>query len=223
MEATEKRQLETTLVKMGLAGLEESGAATPELIQQIAGVVNNWQPSPNRHGEWIDRHKFLRDLFSECDQADRGAMYSAIVPYLRFTAYSLSRYETMMTERMGALASKGAAKTQGQAPRPLLVGDRTAIAKADSKRLRRKQSRARQQLKAGDIFVAEGLPEDATHVMATLRCYKCQKSANFLGDTPAGAMIAGRKAGWVRDMGVMKEMCPTCAKMPANCTKVLVN
>lgn len=216
MDATEKRQVETQLLKMGLAGLQANGDPSAELVGQLASIVNNWKPSSNRHGEWIDRHKFFRDLLAECDKQHRTEMYESMLPHLSFSAYPLARYESMMTERMGALISKGAARLEGQAPRPLLVGDRTAIAKADKKRLAKKQRRARQQLSAGDIFVAESLPEDATHVMATLKCYKCQKSANFLGDTPAGAMIAGRKAGWVRDMAVVKETCPACAKLPVN-------
>ncbi len=93
MDATDKRQLETQLMQMGLAGLSEDGDPSPDLIQQIAAIVNNWQGSPNRHGEWIDRHKFLRDLLAECNQSDRGEMYSAITPHLNFLPYPLARYE----------------------------------------------------------------------------------------------------------------------------------
>ncbi len=216
MDATEKRQIETQLLRMGLAGLQVNGDPSPDLVAQLAEVVNNWQGSPNRHGEWIDRHKFLRDLLGECDEAGRGEMYSAIVPYLRFKALPLASYETMIVDRINVLTSKRAMRVEGQAPRPLLVGDRNAIAKAADRRLARKNRNARQQLQAGDIFVAESRPENATHVMATLKCYKCPKVANFLGDTPAGAMIAARKAGWVRDMAVAKETCPACAKLPVN-------
>src|SRR4029077_7306097 len=110
MDAAEKRQMETQLLRLGLAGLAENGNPTPELIQQIAAIVNNWQTSPNRHGEWIDKHKFLRDLLGECDASYRNAMYSAITPYLNFKALPLASYESMITERMGNLISKGAAR-----------------------------------------------------------------------------------------------------------------
>jgi hypothetical protein len=182
VDATEKRQLETELVKIGLAGLNASGDPSPELIQQIAGIVNNWQGAPNRHGEWIDRHKFMRDLLAECDQADRSEMYSAIAPHLSFTPYPLAQYETMMTERMSRLVSKGAARVQGEAPAPVEVGGKRYV-----------RTRA----------------ADATHAIATLHCQRCWKKKRFVADTPAGAMIAARKAGWQR---MPEWTCPICIR-----------
>jgi hypothetical protein len=192
LDATEKRQLETQLLKMGLAGLKDNGEPSPELIQQIAAMVNNWQGSTNRHGEWINRHKFLRDLLAECDQADRSEMYSAIIPHLNFTPYPLALYEAMMIERMGRLVSKGAARTVGRAPHAIEVGGK-------------KYRRAR---------VAE-----ATHCIATLLCPGCGKQKRFIGDTPVGALIAARKAGWERMPD--KWTCPICVKSAQR--KVLVN
>jgi hypothetical protein len=183
MEATEKRRLETELLSMGLAGLSASGDPSPELIQQIAAMVNAWQGSPNRHGEWIDRHKFLRDLLAECDQADRSEMYSAITPHLNFTPYPLAQYETMMTERMGRLVSKRAARQEGRAPHPIQVG-------------RRKFRRAR--------------ASEATHAILTLVCWNCGKERRFLGETEVGTRIAARDAGWVL---VPKAACKVCAKV----------
>ncbi len=183
MNATEKRQLETQLVKMGLAGLQADGSATPELVQQIAAVVNAWQSSPNRQGEWIDRHKFLRDLFAECDESGRSEMYEAIVPHLSFKALPLATYEAMMTERMGNLVSKGAARVEGNAPHPLEVG---------GKKYRKASA------------------EEATHAIATLHCQRCWKKKRFVADTPVGAMIAARKAGWARMPD--KWTCPNCIK-----------
>jgi hypothetical protein len=183
VDAIEKRQLETQLLRMGLAGLKDNGDPSPELIQQIAGMVNAWQGAPNRHGEWIDRHKFLRDLLAECDQADRGEMYSAITPHLSFAPYPLAQYETMMTERMSRLVSKGAARAEGRAPHPIEVG---------GKKYRRASAR------------------EATHVIATLLCPNCGKQKRFIGETPVGALIAARKAGWQRMPD--KWTCPICVK-----------
>lgn len=215
MDATEKRQLETQLVKMGLAGLDPQGEPTGELIQQIAGIVNSWPGHFNRHGEWIDRDKFLRDLLSECDEDKRNEMYTALKPHLLFPVQPLAHYEAMMTDRINALVSKRAARVEGAAPRPMLVGDRDAIRRADAKRFAKRQKRARQSLQAGEIYVAESDAQNATHIMATLRCYQCSRSQEFLGDTPAGAMIAGRKAGWMRNMVLNKEVCPACVKKAA--------
>lgn len=216
MDANEKRQLETQLLRMGLPGLQENGEPSGELVQEIARMVNEWPGHPNRHGEWIDRHKYLRDLLSECDESQRNEMYSSLKPHLNFPVYPLAHYETMMIQRVEGLVSKRSARVEGAVPRPLQVGDRQAIARADAKRLMRKQKRVRQVLAAGDIYVAESAASDATHVMATLRCYKCHKSEDFLGDTPVGAMIAGRKAGWIRDMVINKEVCPECKKQTVN-------
>lgn len=194
MDANEKRGLETQLMKMGLAGLQEGGAASPELIQQIAGIINSWQSTPNRQGEWIDRHKFLRDLLAECDQSERGAMYSAIIPHLNFLPLPLASYETMMTERMGKLISKGAARAEGKAPKPIEIGSKKYVQAPDWA---------------------------ATHAIMTLHCQRCFKKKRFLADTPAGAMIAARKAGWARFPH--KETCPNCIKKLTASGKVLVN
>jgi hypothetical protein len=186
MDAKEKRQMETQLLRLGLAGLDETGNPTGELVQQIAAIVNGWQTSPNRHGEWIDKHKFLRDLLAECDASGRSDMYSAIVPHLNFKALPLSTYETMMTERMESLVSKGAARVEGRAPHPVEVGGR-------------KYGRA----SAGE----------ATHGMATLHCQRCWKKKRFVSDTPLGALILARDAGWTRMPD--KWTCPKCVKKMA--------
>lgn len=189
MDATEKRQLETELLKMGLPGLQANGDPSLELIGQLANIVNEWKGAPNRHGEWIDRHKFLRDLLAECDKKDRTAMYEAIRPHLKFVVRPLAQYESMMTERMSGLISKRAAMVEGRSPHPIEVGKKK---------------------------YAEVPAVMATQAIATLKCYKCKRAAKFVGDTPAGAMIAGRKAGWVRDMSVVREVCPKCSKKIVN-------
>lgn len=184
---------------MGLAGLQANGDPSPELIGQLAGMVNTWQGAPNRHGEWIDRHKFLRDLLAECDKQYRSDMYEAIVPHLKFKARPLSHYETMMTERMSGLISKGAARVEGRAPHPIEVGGK-------------KYAAAPAAL--------------ATHAVATLHCQRCFRKKRFLADTPVGAMIAARKAGWKRlydKESIQKETCPNCVKKIEEARKVFVN
>ncbi len=195
MDALEKRQLETELLRMGLAGLSESGEPSPELIQQLAAIINNWQSAPNRHGEWIDRHKFLRDLLAECDQANRGEMYGAIVPHLTFKPLPLSSYETMITERVSRLVSKGSMRAEGEAQRPIYIG-------------RRKYKRT--------------TAAESTHAIATLICPSCGKMKRFIADTPVGALIEAKKAGWARLPD--KWTCPVCVKAASRkVSKVLVN
>jgi hypothetical protein len=182
VNADELRNLETEVMKAGLAGLAELKDGMGDFVQVIAKIVNNWQTSPNRQGEWIDKHKFLRDLFAECDEADRGAMYSAIVPHLSFTALPLATYETMMTERMHKLVSKRAARAEGQAPHPVEVGGKKYV---------------------------EASAALATHAIAKVHC-RCGKKKVFLAGTPVGAMIAARQAGWRRIAD--RETCPHCVK-----------
>jgi hypothetical protein len=184
MNAKEKRLLETELTKMGLAGLQANGDPSCDLIDQIAAIVSVWPGATNRHGEWIDKHKYLRDLLGECDGAERVAMYEAIVPRLTFKARELSHYETMLAERVGNLVSKRAMRVEGDVPKPIEIGgNRYAVA-----------------------------PQSlATQAVTTLKCHRCPKVEKFIADTPAGAMIAGRKAGWTREKGVNKETCPACS------------
>lgn len=191
MDATEKRQVETELLKMGLAGLQANGDPSADLVQQIAGMVNDWPGHWNRSGEWIDKHKFLRDLLAECDQKDRSEMYSSILPHLKFPVHALSEYESMIASRVGSLVDSGKMRVQGRAPHPIEIG--------------------------GKRFI-EANRELATHAVALLKCQRCRQTKQFLGDTPADAMTKARKAGWQR---IGRETCPKCvplvnAKMKVN-------
>ena len=187
MNADDRRNLETEVMKTGLAGLAGLDGGVSDFVQIIAKIVNDWETSPNRQGEWIDKHKFMRDLLAECNSEDRGAMYSAIAPHLTFKPLPLSSYEAMMTERMHRLISKGAARTEGQAPHPVEVG--------------------------GQKYV-EAEAALATHALVKIHCWTCTRRKNFLADTPVGAMIAARKAGWQRmpTADGPKETCPQCVK-----------
>lgn len=187
MDATEKRQIETQLLKMGLAGLQVNGDPSSELVGQLAAMVNDWKGAPNRHGEWIDRHKFLRDLLAECDKQYRNEMYEAITPHLKFMAYPLAHYESMMTERMGGLISKRAAAVEGKAPHPIEVGGKK---------------------------YADASASEATHAIVTMHCQYCWKKKRFVADTPVGALIKARDSGWKRMPE--KWTCPVCVKkLPA--------
>lgn len=184
MQAKEKRSLETFLLQMGWPGLKENGEPTGDLVQLIARIVNEHQAYENRHGEWIDKHLFLRDLFSQCDGQERQEMYDAIVPHLNFKAKPLDYYVTQMMLRVNTLTSKSAARVTGDAPKPVEVGGN--------------------KYAAAPKFIA-------THVVVTVTCWNCPKDAQFVGDTPVSAMIEARKAGWTRDKGIKKETCPECS------------
>src|SRR5579864_8651579 len=131
-----------------------------------------------------DKHDFLRDLLNECDAAQRYEMYNAIAPKLRFKPLSFSQYESQIALRAGEMVSQGRARVEGSAPRAIEIGGhKLAVV---SKR-------------------------EASGAVATVRCHRCEKCEQFLADTPAGAMIEARKAGWVREKGLNKEVCPDCA------------
>lgn len=183
MDAKEKRRVETELVRMGLAGLSADGAPSGELVQQLAAIVNSWQTAPTRLGEYIDKHKFLRDLLNECEPAERSAMYDAIKPHLTFKVHPLSHYESMIALKAGEMVSQHRMRVEGERPQPITVGGNKYVV----------ASKAR-----------------ATNVVATFTCYRCRRFDKFVAETPVGAMTEGRKAGWTREKGVNKEICPAC-------------
>lgn len=170
MDQTEKRKLENALLTEGLAKLD-----SPELIEQMANLVNNWPG---------DRHEFLMGLINECDDRDRSEMYNAIRPHLKFKPLPLDTYVAHIAERAGALVSQRSMRVEGSRPAPIQVG------------------------KDAYVQVPRALSDKA---VVTLRCYKCPKQERFVSSTPAGAMIEGRKAGWIRVAGVNKECCAECA------------
>jgi hypothetical protein len=184
MDQKEKRQLQTQLIKMGLAGLDTRGLPTGELIQQIAQMVNQWKGAENRMGEWVDRHKFLRDLLNECEPAQRSDMFDTLTPHLSFKPLPLSTYEAMIQEKAGRMVSQRKMRVEGNAPKPIEIGGTRYAAAPRS---------------------------HATHAVATLTCHRCHKVEKFIADTPVSAMIEGRRAGWIREPGENKEICAECA------------
>jgi len=171
MDQHEKRKLENELTVMGLARLD-----SPELIHQMAMLVNAWPG---------DRHEYLMQLINECEPAQRYEMYNAIKPHLHFQALPVDVYVMRMAEKAGAMVSQNALRIEGEAPKPIEIGEKK---------------------------FAEVTQQDASHAIATLRCHKCKRVEQFLADSPAGAMIEGRKAGWERDKSVNKEICPICVE-----------
>lgn len=135
-----------------------------------------------------DKHDFMRDLLNECDPDRRYEMYHAIAPKLRFPALPLPQYETQIALKAGSMISQGRMRVEGAPARPIEVGGH-------------KLAVVPQSLASGAV--------------AIVRCYSCSEVEKFLADTPAGAMIEARKAGWVRDKGLNKETCPSCAEKNA--------
>jgi hypothetical protein len=182
MNQTEKRQLENALLAEGLAGLD-----SPELIEQMANLVNNWPG---------DRHEFLMGLINECDDRDRSEMYNAIRPHLKFKPLPLDTYVAHIAERAGALVSQHKMRVEGDRPAPIQVGR--------------------------DSFVA--VPKaDSTGAVATVRCHRCPKVEKFFDDTPAGAMLKARQAGWIREPGINKECCAECSANLAHSEQAMLS
>jgi hypothetical protein len=129
-----------------------------------------------------DKHRFFEDLLGQCDADKRAEMYQAIAPRLLFKALPLSDYEVRIKNRVSELFSQRRIRQEGQAPSPIQVeveGQKFALV----------------------------MPSEADAAVATLKC-KCGRTSRYLADTPAGAMIAARKDGWIRPQG--KEICPDC-------------
>jgi hypothetical protein len=113
MDQKEKRQLENQLLAEGLAKLD-----SPELIEQMANLVNNWPG---------DRHEFLMGLINECDDKDRSEMYNFIRPHLKFKPLPLDTYVAHIAERAGAMVSQNRMRVEGSRPRPIQIGRDTFV------------------------------------------------------------------------------------------------
>lgn len=106
----DKRKLNTELMVMGLAPLED-----PNLIMQLAHIVSEWPG---------DKHEYLVDLLITCEPEKRYEMYNAITPHLRFKALSYPQYESQIAIRAGEMVNQGRVKVEGEAPKPIVVGGR---------------------------------------------------------------------------------------------------
>ena len=136
-----------------------------------------------------DRHRFMEDLINECPPEKRYERYHALLPYLLFEVLPLDDYDARIANRASEMVSHGWMRVEGRRPHPIELGG-TKYSEVPS--------------------------ELATHAIATLKCQRkqCKRAMRFLSDTPAGAMIEARKAGWSRIAG--RETCPKCvAKVKA--------
>jgi len=130
-----------------------------------------------------DKHEYLRDLLNECEPDKRYEMYHAIAPKLRFKPLSLPQYEAQIALKAGAMVSQGRMRVEGDRPRPIEIGGHKV------------QITAQEKANCG---------------WAVVRCHVCDKVEKFLADTPVGAVIEARKAGWMKDPRADKEICAEC-------------
>jgi rubrerythrin len=72
------------------------------------------------------------------------------------------------------------------------------------------EERELRRFKIGDQKFQETLRHLATHAVASLMCYKCQRKRDYAGETIVSAVILARQDGWVRERGTNKEVCPKC-------------
>ena len=129
-----------------------------------------------------DKHQFLQDLINECEADQRYEMYQAISPKLRFRPLPLHTYECRIAEQAGAAVSRRQMRVEGASPRPIQVGNHKI----------------------------EITAQPSNCGWAAVRCHQCNKIEKFISDTPVGAMIAARKAGWMRDISADSEICAEC-------------
>lgn len=131
-----------------------------------------------------DKHDFLRDLLNECEVSSRYEMYQALAPRLKFKALSFSQYEAQIALKAGAMVSQKRMRVEGNAPKPIEInGHKVNITR----------------------------PEESNCGWCIVRCHVCDHTEKFIADTPVGAIIKARQAGWVRAKGIDKETCADCA------------
>jgi hypothetical protein len=179
----DKRQMENFLLKQDWPTLDVDGSPSGDLLLFFASILNEHKPYENRHGEWIDQHKMMRDLVNECEPARRQQLYGDLKAHLNFKLLPLSTYEDMIAEKAGKLISQRRMNVVGEAP----------------------------AIQIGGHVVPVVEKEKSTAVAVMLRCHLCHFKDNIIGETHVTAMINARKAGWVRDKALNKETCPACA------------
>ncbi len=93
MRDDERRKLENQLMVMGLNGLSD-----PELIQQMARIIN-------AHPGFISSHYFLIGLLNGCDQEKRREMYDALCPHFTFKPWPFDKYIQKLKEHAANVES----------------------------------------------------------------------------------------------------------------------
>lgn len=131
----------------------------------------------------IEDHDHLRSLLTACTPEERGHMYEALAPNLRFKPLPLESYmieARRLAERLPVWDSE-----QGKFVETAAPDIRTA------------------QAAVNDAF-AKGSLE--------LVCRKCTRSEVFPGEDRAEAIKRARDAGWTYDevKGDGREICPNC-------------
>ena len=138
-------------------------------------------------------HQHLVYLLLRCDPEDRTIMYEALRPHLKFRAASLDEYISGArvkadAEKLPTLNEDGSISAYEEynlTKQPLVTLAEKAIAEAEA------------------IAKAGGRKLVVT-------CSKCTAQAAFAGESLVTATIAARKAGWVYDLTLEKEICPAC-------------
>lgn len=93
MRDDERRKLENQLVVMGLSGLN-----SPDLVVQMANLINN-------HPGFTNSHAFYLGFINGCPQEKRTEMYEALRPHLKFDVWPLEKYISLLKEHASNVES----------------------------------------------------------------------------------------------------------------------
>jgi hypothetical protein len=147
------------LMSRGLGKLTDPG-----LIPQIGFLVSHV----------VRDHDGLRLLIERCEPADRGNMYEALKPYLRFAVKPLDVYVAEIGMRAEARRLASIDPVTG-ALQPFKVPE----------------------IKTGELAVAqEAVERSLDKFRLTLLCKSCTREQTFGGRYKADALFAARTAGW---------------------------
>jgi hypothetical protein len=180
----------------GLAGLSEAGA----LMTQLAMFVRD------------DRH--FGALLNACEPAERGHMYDALAPNVRFKARPLADYmieaaQDAERRQLPTIGEDGHFKAF-KVPE---IGDRSQKSEV------RSQNTEGRDAAIATEAVAEEIAKERLHVV----CLLCTREDFFRGITKQDAVEASRAAGWRAgfkrkhnsDEREQVEICPRCVKARA--------
>ena len=107
MDQDARRQLENTVMTMGLAGLQD-----PNLIELLAHLVSTYPG---------DKHLFFEDLINQVDADKRAEMYHAMAPRLLFKAEPLSHYEANIAYRAACMVNQKRMRVEGKSRMPTII------------------------------------------------------------------------------------------------------
>jgi hypothetical protein len=197
----DKAMVNRILMTNGLGGLNDPG-----LVPQLGFLM----------GRACRDHDQFREVINKCAQAERGQLYEAMRPYLKFPPKPLDVYiaelgmiaeakQLPVAGENGALLPFKVPEIKMDYPSPLPEVRPFADA---AKIVRGLEPETRESRELG--VAQRAIAEAVAKVFLELVCASCTRTHVFPGITRHEALRAARDAGWRYDARYDTELCPDC-------------